>query len=379
MPSEVPSAGLNSSVLPFILANTNTNIYFASASNTFSFASDVSLASFNLLAANAFSFTSDVSLASFNLLVANRIFYFGTFGPGGQELTSNFVYETASNAFSFTSESGYNQTIDVIQYLGFTVRQFADANNSLRLNLNQKVAEAYVVDVSNEFHFLRHDDPFFEALKRVYNVSNTMLTDAVFRHVTEDAENAFSFVELADMSGTEFVRDFTQSCIKQHLSYSISGSSCPAEKIYSPFVGDSDDATYPAVSETPPTLGDGTLKFEYNPPLSPTVTLLLRNPDFGNTDERLFTKVDRQTRGGDRKIFSDLSWPNAQTLRFGVKNVCPADADEILSFMNQSRGQTVTLFDWENRQWSGLIMNESEVFQDTDGTTFDIVFEGVLL
>jgi hypothetical protein len=361
--AEVPSTGIDSSVLPFTLAKTDVDTTFQSASHSIGL-------------------TDSVTLSSIFKLASDRLFFFGANAPTGQAVSHNFVYRTIVDAFSFESLSGFNQEFDVVQYLGFTPRFFApDIRQELfgPLGAGNKVAESFVVDATNTFSFLRHDSPFNEALVRAYNAGNLFgFTSTIFVHQIEDAEDTFSFQSIVDASSSSYTRPATHGVIKQHLTFHVTRNDCGPEKIYTPFVGDTPDPDFPAISEIPPTLGTGTLRFELSIPPAPLTSITLKNPEFSNADELRFTRLDRRTRGGDRKLFSDQDWGTVQTLRLRVARLCDKDADEIINFLNVSNGRQVTLFDWEGRQWPGLILNAStEVFTDeNDTTTFDIVFEG---
>lgn len=329
--------------------------------------------------------TDSVVLASIFRLASDRVFFFGANAPTGQAASHNYFYEDATNTFSFVSISGFNQEFDVKQYLGFTDRFFAPAIQQTLfgpLGFGSKVAESFVVDATNNFSFFRHDSPFNEALKRAQTLGNVFsFTSSAIIQSRIDVDQEFTWSSVVDSASSSYGRQVNQIGIKQNLTYHITGSDCPAEKIYRPFVGDGDDGNFTPPSEVPPTLSDNTMKFELNIPPAPTTTLVLKNPEFQNVDELQFTRIDRKTRGGDRKLFSDQDWGQLQTLRLRVEKLCDKDADEIINFLNASMGRTVTLFDWENRQWSGLISSSNtDVFTDeNETTTFDIVFDGALL
>lgn len=92
--------------------------------------------------------------------------------------------------------------------------------------------------------------------------------------------------------------------------------------------------------------------------------------------------MDRVTRGGDRKIFSDLGWGSTQSFELTITNICNTTVtiDNIIDFLNTSLGEEIGLLDWENRQWKGIIVApETEVTPTTTGHTVRIVFEGELV
>ena len=83
--------------------------------------------------------------------------------------------------------------------------------------------------------------------------------------------------------------------------------------VYTPFVG-----TGAAGNPTPPgplvgpTEGIGTCRFVY-PTTSPTVTVPLRSPEFGNKDRLQFNRISRESRGGTLVVFADPMWPKVET------------------------------------------------------------------
>lgn len=391
-----PTFGDSTSVFPFLLGEFGVSIFEENCENTFAFTQTLDITSFDVsndfnLAVNAehnyfyedaenvFVFTSEVEILAFVVLAANRIFFFGLYGEEGQDVQHNYFTEDVTNEFDFDSIAGYNQELSITDYLGFTDRYFVpDFGNSL--GLTDSVRRQYNVDAENLFDWNSHSDDPAEALFRSYNVANDFnFTITITASNLQDLYQYINFEDEVGTGSTEFGRPNTQSVIKQHLSFKITGAACP-EKEYAPFVGSSGDASYPEVSVTPPTLGSGVFTLTY-PRVSPTTTLTLKNPTFGNTDALRFVKIDRVTRGGDRKIFADLDWSSTQTLELTIENICETQAtiDELLTFLNASLGKLIGLLDWEGRQWEGVILApETDVIPTVNGYRIRIVFEGVV-
>lgn len=371
------------STFPIILGQTNDGTVTRNVSQTF--------------------LTQTAALETIYRDAADRIFFFGAYpgplggptGEIGQLATTNFVYENCANTFfdgPSASVAGRNYQIDITQYIGFTDRQFADCSNILfsRFNTSPESSRAGVVteaDASNSFSWNDHDGtgsaPFYDAAKRTYLASNSLGFSEELLNVPE-VEDLFDSVfvdaQTVDTVGTTFGDDTAQTFLRQHVTYSVAGSKCP-EKEYTPFVGDSDDTSYPEVSTTPPVLGSGVLTLTY-PRVAPALTLTLKNPEFGNTDTVTFAKIDRVTRGGDRKFFADSNWGSTQSFELEIQNVCDTTAtiDDILEFLNTSLGKEIGLLDWENRQWKGLIVvPETDVIPRVGGHAVRIVFEGELV
>lgn len=329
-----------------------------------------------------------MDLANIVRLAANRVFFFGAHAPGGQEATHNYIELDITNTFTFASVTGDDKELDIIQYLGFTDRFFApDLNNSLRLRQGEKVSRVIEVSVSNNFNWIPHDAPLFEALMISHIVSNSLgFTDSIIGGAELDVFNDFTFTAVIDSAASTYARSPTHSVIQQHLTYEISGSTdCDTTKEYTPFVGESGDTSFPIVPETPPTLGTNTLSLLYtiaSPFQQHQVTL--RNPDFGNRDTLRFAKIDRRTLGGTRKIFADLNWPETQTLSLSIRDIdkdvnCGVTIDALINFLNLSLGKLIVLTDWENRKWDGVIITEeTEFLEEQNGLSFNMVFEGIL-
>ena len=323
-----------------------------------------------------------ISLETIYRLAASRLFYFGAFSPGGQEVTHNFIYADIDNGFGFSNIAGYDWEVNITQYLGLTDRYFVgEFGNYLGLNDAQRVNRVYSASASNAIAWSADHAGLVApyALERAYTVGNSMLDQMVYAAFVHDAVDYFDLEGALDSSATEFEREFTDSCAKQHVTFKITGGDCPGKE-YAPHIGSSDGPdVYPAVPAAAPVLTSGTLTLTH-PRVSPTLTLVLKNPDFGNTDILDFAKIDRKTRGGDRKIFSDLDWGQTQSFSLTVTNLCTTTTlDQIITFLNTSLGEEIGLTDWEGRVWKGIIVApESDVASNAGGYRVDIIFEGEL-
>jgi hypothetical protein len=163
----------------------------------------------------------------------------------------------------------------------------------------------------------------------------------------------FTFTELASKLA-EFSRPVSQTlALIQSVTYRFEDGGC-IKKTYVPYVGNS-DGEYTPPSTTSPTLSTGTLTLTY-PYVSPTLTLVLHNPEFSDRDVLNFNRINRETRGGTLVVFADPTWPKTQTLSLQVDNLSQSKAQALVTFLETSLGKKVGLLDWEGRQWSGLIV-----------------------
>ncbi len=332
---------------------------------------------------------------SFFRLAADRVFFFGLYDPSetgeyGQLAEHNYIFETVANTMLDGVESnitGYDWDVEIVQYIGLTgPRVFAEANNAvLTQDEDNRVLVTTLATVSNSFNWLNHDDrtqvdPNYAALI-VYAAANSMLSDSVVGGSVQEIFQYFDLDDLVSTGSTDYGRGPSHSVIKDHVSFKITdGPDCP-EKEFSPFVGSSGDTSYGNIDETKPTLVRSTLQLTY-PRVSPTLTLTLKNPEFGNTDTITFARVDRTTRGGERKIYGDNTLSKSQVFRLDIANLaeCKVPIDDIVTFLNSSLGKEIGLRDWEGRNWKGhIVVPETDIRKEASGTSVTITFDGELV
>lgn len=131
---------------------------------------------------------------------------------------------------------------------------------------------------------------------------------------------------------------------------------------------------------TAPTLGTATLTLTY-PFVSPTHTVVLRNPEFGNTDRLEFLRINRTSRGGELFIYSDPIWPKQQIQNVTVRTLKESQKAALQEFFLLSIGKEIGFLDHENRQWKGYIVNPDASFthEGRNGYNVSIEFEGTLV
>lgn len=176
--------------------------------------------------------------------------------------------------------------------------------------------------------------------------------EAVLVAKSQGLADSINFTEAVSVLGS-FGQGVTDAMVIAEAAsfYLDSASLCT----YAPAIG-SAVTGYTPPSATPPTLGAGTLTLTY-PYVSPTTTLVLRNPDWGNEDKRTYTRLNQTTRGGTLTVFADPQWPKFKTLTVQLTAITDDMRTALLQFLQDSIGQIIGLLDWEGRQWSGLITN----------------------
>ncbi len=83
----------------------------------------------------------------------------------------------------------------------------------------------------------------------------------------------------------------------------------------------------------------------------------LRNPQLGNTDTLDYTRLSRQTTGGDTIIFRDPEWPKIETLKITFDLCDPVLVERIKWFIRLTLGKQFTYIDYLGDSWSALITN----------------------
>lgn len=143
---------------------------------------------------------------------------------------------------------------------------------------------------------------------------------------------------------------------------------------YDPQIG-GPTGLFDAISPTGPTIGKATLTLSY-PVGAPTLSVVLRNPQFGNLDTLTYNRVNRQSRGGSLLVFADPIWPKSQRFEFTIPYLCADDKPGLQTFLQTSLGQPITMLDWHNRSWNGVIINEPDFTQiGRDAYAVNFVFE----
>jgi len=115
------------------------------------------------------------------------------------------------------------------------------------------------------------------------------------------------------------------------------------------------------------------------PYITPTETLELRNPDFDNSLQLEFRRINRRSRGGTLQIYRDEAWPKSERLIFSVSALKEQTSRDLLFFLNMSVGKEIGLLDFESRQWRGIILTPStQIKEDSKvGFSASLEFEGV--
>lgn len=148
--------------------------------------------------------------------------------------------------------------------------------------------------------------------------------------------------------------------------------------LYSPFVGASTHPDAPTPPSSTYTAAGATSGFRLQYPATGVVTdeLVLRAPNLGNVDRLSMQRINRETRGGTLIVYADPIWPKVETLVLQFSGLSSAEAQSLLTFMEDHLGQEIKLVDWEDREWTGVISNPQDpIVQDRKGCQFTASFE----
>lgn len=107
--------------------------------------------------------------------------------------------------------------------------------------------------------------------------------------------------------------------------------------------------------------------------------VVLRNPELDDRDRLGYTRINRESRGGELQIYRDPLWPIVNTLQGTIVGLKIADVDDLHQFFEDTLGEEISLNDWHGRYWRGVILNPDEpAVEDTnDRWTVSFEFEGV--
>lgn len=95
----------------------------------------------------------------------------------------------------------------------------------------------------------------------------------------------------------------------------------------------------------------------FYPPVSPTLTQDLRNPQFGNQNKVDTNAVVRRTRTGQLISFRASTWPTMEAFKYKFVGLSKATRDSLVSFLAQTSGKLIGIMDHENRSWTGVVVN----------------------
>ncbi|MHA2218508.1 MAG: hypothetical protein ACXACY_21490 [Candidatus Hodarchaeales archaeon] len=195
---------------------------------------------------------------------------------------------------------------------------------------------------------------------------------AVSDYVTVVSQT-LTFTQLeADPSGTIWTRTLTQGLNFSHaMAYLNQIDICG----YSPAIGASTDPTAPSPPPASLTVTkESSITLSY-PTTSPTTTVTIRAPEYGERHRLSFDRINRESRGGELQIFSDPDWPKLEILVASFTGLTEAEAQSVLDFFQTTLGLEVKLVDWYGKTWHGVVVTpEAQLIRARRGIV-DLSFE----
>lgn len=124
-----------------------------------------------------------------------------------------------------------------------------------------------------------------------------------------------------------------------------------------------------------PALGTRELLTLTHPYVTPTTTVNLRVPLFGNSDESNTGNQVRRTTSNQLSVVRGAAWPTIRKTRYRFVGLTEAQRNAVLDFYVTSLGQEIGILDQENRQWRGVITSEIDSTQIGQGCDYGCSFE----
>ncbi len=111
-----------------------------------------------------------------------------------------------------------------------------------------------------------------------------------------------------------------------------------------------------------------------------TTGVLIRAPEFSNAHALNLQVTNKHARNGERRTYKRT--PTYQILTMGFTNLTRLKVLELQAFLTLSAGEDVRLFDWESKQWRGVIINNPQFVADSVGkrdeaSSVTLEFEGI--
>lgn len=256
------------------------------------------------------------------------------FGPVVQNLwladAATFVgprYVTVSDPITFSQNAlaQFDVPVTVIQNLGIT--DLAQDVQKHELNLTQSV-----------FGFLNADPHFKQALGLIQTVQNNL----------------------------EYVISLTDpNVVADAVAFWIDdGTSCPKNQ-YNDFG---------TLGEIPFTVASGA-KLAFKSIAGNEDIVFLRNPELDDRDRLGYTRVNRESRGGELQVYRDPVWPQVNTVQGTIIGLKKTDVDDLLQFFEDHLGEEISMNDWHGRYWRGIILNPGEAMVEDTRNRWTVAFE----
>lgn len=125
-----------------------------------------------------------------------------------------------------------------------------------------------------------------------------------------------------------------------------------------------------------PTIGDRSNVRLTWPYVSPSLTLELRNPEFGDTEDVSTQAQMLRSRSGQLNPVRGANWPTIRVLSFRFVALSEQQKDDFVAFVEASAADDIGLLDHYGRQWKGLLLfDAAEFVQVGRGCQYEAAFK----
>ena len=187
-----------------------------------------------------------------------------------------------------------------------------------------------------------------------YNLQQAVIfTDSVSQEKGWNVSQTVTFSDDFNIAGSTWPRTVAQTLTFSHAFV--------AEKDvdlcgYSPVIGNTTDPNAPAAPpKTFAAVTKESVVTMFYPKVTPTTTIVIRAPEYGDRHRLLFDRINRESRGGSLEIFSDPTWPKLEILEASFTGLKETEAQAILDFFKLTLGLEVGFTDWHGRTWHGIV------------------------
>ena len=309
---------------------------------------------------NAFTF-SQTAISSLKTLLADDTVTFSQLGAiiGTTEETvsqtvtfthsvSGLFPQVASNSVTFSASSGAGLIIPggiVVTALTGTV------------TFSQSVQKVHIKDSATDLTADAGTVTFGHVALRPRSFSipqSFVLTQTAVPDYIDMITQTVTFSQVLSPAGSVWPRTITHTLSFSHSHiFENTIDLCR----YSPTIGGGTDPNAP----TPPPATFGPITKEsqvtlFFPTTSPTSTVTIRAPEYGDRQKLTFDRVNRESRGGTLEIFADPEWPKMEIIEASFTGLKEVESQAVLDFFALTLGLTIGFTDWHGRTWHGVIV-----------------------
>ncbi len=217
-----------------------------------------------------------------------------------------------------------------------------------------------------------------DSAARVYgDVESLTFAQAVSVTVGSGLRDTLTFSQVITKSHTANHPANTLLTLAQTVRYTLINPKVLCQ--YNPFIGTTTDTLAPP----PPRVLAPARTTYYNiqmfyPTDTPTTTLTIRRPEFGDQDRLEFSRIKQETRGGTLYVYADTLWPRTQHMLLSFTGLSEVESQAILTLIEAALGCQVGLRDWEGREWCGVLLDtDNPLTRNRRYNAMDLHFEGV--